>query len=441
MSSPVTLSGFNQIDFNQILNIVMQQERLPVTQLESQKKALEAQKSAFSTLASKLAALESAAEALRASSAFDGTTSSVSDPTKLSFSASATAPAGTYEIQVTQLARAQVTTSSAVTALDTVVARGGTLTVGSGAALTIPAEGMTLSQLASAINGDQSGNVNASVVRTAGGYSLMLTGKQTGAENAFTVTSALSGGDADVSFTQQRAATDAAATLNGVPITSASNTFTDVVAGGSFTALQEMANPVVVTITASNDSVKALVEKLTAAFKDVKKFLDDQMAASMRGETNNIARDPLVRGLRSAFAGIISGNYATGGQFTALPQVGFSFSRTGELEFNATQFLDSLKTDKSAVRELFGGNDGEGGVFGALASAVARYTDAGGLLPNAQERLTAQSRKISERIDTMEQRLEIRRLALQREYLAADQAMAQLNAQRNTLSSLSSSIF
>ena len=30
MGSPITLSGFNSIDFNQILEAVMQQERLPV---------------------------------------------------------------------------------------------------------------------------------------------------------------------------------------------------------------------------------------------------------------------------------------------------------------------------------------------------------------------------------------------------------------------------
>ena len=40
MGSPVTLSGFNNIDFGSVLNAIMQQERLPVTQLESQQNAL-----------------------------------------------------------------------------------------------------------------------------------------------------------------------------------------------------------------------------------------------------------------------------------------------------------------------------------------------------------------------------------------------------------------
>jgi len=62
MGSPITLSGFNSIDFNLILNTIMQQERQPVVALEAQKKSLDAQKSTFGSLASKLGALESAVE-------------------------------------------------------------------------------------------------------------------------------------------------------------------------------------------------------------------------------------------------------------------------------------------------------------------------------------------------------------------------------------------
>lgn len=436
MGSPITLSGFNAIDFNQILEAVMQQERLPVTQLESQKKVVDAQKSAFSTLATRLAALESAAEALRAAEAFDGTKGIVSDSTKLSLSASGTAPAGTYELKVNALARSQVSLSTPVASADVVVARSGSITVGSGASIDVPPEGLTLQQLATTINAADGGNVNASVVRTDGGYALMLTGRATGAANGFTVTSSLAGGDQSIAITQQRAATDASVELNGVNITSDTNTFSDVIAGASFTALQETSNPVIVTITASNDSIKSLVEKLSIAFKDVKGFLEDQQAASLRGEANNLGRDPLVRGLRSSLAGILNAGYANGGTYASLAQVGFSLSRSGDLEFDAAKFEEALTTDKASVKELFRGSDGTGGVFGALASAVARYTDAGGLVPNAQERLTNQSRKISDRISMMEARLELRRQTLQREYIAADQAIAQLNAQKSSLTSL-----
>jgi flagellar hook-associated protein 2 len=440
MGSPITLSGFNSIDFNQILTAVMLQERLPVTQLESEKKVLDAQKSAFSTLASKLASLESATEALRAAEALEGTIATVSDATRLEVSAEGHAPQGTYQVVVNQLARAQVTTGAGAASRETIVATGGSLVIGD---TTVSISGpTTLDQLASSINSTEGIDVTASVVRTSGGYELMLTGKATGAANTFALTNSLSGGAATLTFTDRQAARDAAVTINGVAVTSDSNTFTGVVAGASFTALREDANsPITVRITASSESVKALVDKFRVAFNDVVRFLDDQQAASRRGEANNIGRDPLVRGLRSSLASILTASYPASGAHTSLAQIGFAFSRTGTLEFDAATFTDALASGTTGIREMFRGTDGQGGVFGALVSAVSRYTEADGLVPDAQERLTSQSRKISDRIVTMEERLELRRQSLQREFIAADQAIAQLNAQRSQLGGLSSSLF
>ena len=86
MGSPVTLSGFNNIDFGSVLNALMQQERIPVTQLESQQTALKAQQTAFGTFATRLAALESAAEDLTRATAFQGRSASVSNTSALTAS-------------------------------------------------------------------------------------------------------------------------------------------------------------------------------------------------------------------------------------------------------------------------------------------------------------------------------------------------------------------
>jgi flagellar capping protein FliD len=68
------------------------------------------------------------------------------------------------------------------------------------------------------------------------------------------------------------------------------------------------------------------------------------------------------------------------------------------------------------------------------------YTDAGGFLPDAQSRLTDQLSRVGRQIDDMSARLAIRRAALQQEFTAADQAMAQLNSQKTSLSSFSNDL-
>lgn len=58
MGSPVTLSGFNNIDFNLILNSIMQQESLPLRLLEDRQAALKAQANNINQLAGRLSTLE-----------------------------------------------------------------------------------------------------------------------------------------------------------------------------------------------------------------------------------------------------------------------------------------------------------------------------------------------------------------------------------------------
>ena len=138
MGSPITLSGFNSIDFSVVLNAIMTQERVPVTLLERQQTSLTAQKSAFSTLASKLSSLQSAADGLTGQTAFVSTSATVSDPTRLTFSSGNTVAQGTYQITVNRLAQAQVSLSNGLVDKDTtVVASSGSISFGDGRTVTI----------------------------------------------------------------------------------------------------------------------------------------------------------------------------------------------------------------------------------------------------------------------------------------------------------------
>jgi flagellar hook-associated protein 2 len=433
MSSPITLSGFNSIDFNVVLTAIMQQERVPVVQLETQKRALEAQRSEFGTLASKLGALESAAEALAAAQALDATTATVSDSSRLAVTSTGAAPEGTYEVLVQQLARAQVSTSGTYADKDTtVVATGGRLVIG-GTTVTLSGNA-TLQQLANAINATADVPAVASVVKDVTGYRLMLTGRETGAANGFTIDNNLTGGNRP-RFTSVQASADARVTINGVTATSTSNTFQGVVPGLDFTALKaDASNTVVITITASTDSVQALVDKLVTAFNEIVSYLGEQTTSAARSDQESIGRDPMVRGLRRSLASVLGASY--GGALGALARVGLEFTRSGQLELDRDAFVSALQASKEDLRTLFRGSDGTGGAFGSLVATIARYTDAGGLVPGATSRLDAQVTSITKRIADMEERLAVKREALQKQFIAADQAIAQLNAQLGSLNQL-----
>ncbi len=440
MGSPITFSGFNNIDFTQILEALSAQERQPVRQLETQQAELQKQRTAFGTLATRLGAVESAARDLASATAFSATTVSVSNENVAKATGSGAAT-GSYSLVVNALARAQVTATNGTTpdSDTTIVASGGSLTIG-GVDVAIGGD-VTLQGLASAINETPDIGVTASVVRSGSAYQLVLTGRETGAAHTFAVSNGLSGG-AGVSFsaTNAQEAQDAAFTLNNVPVNSSSNSVEGAIPGTTITLQQESQTPVTVTITADLTSVDELVKKFTSSYNDLVAFLDQQTKAYGNKERDNIGGDPLVRQLRNTLSRVVGSETASGATFSSLANVGLTFSRSGQLEFRTADLQKALATDRQAVVSLFQGGAGFDGVFDKVRDAIGSYTSSGGLIPTAQTRLNDQLSKIGDRIAELERRLAIRKEALQKEFIATDLAIAQLNASMGQLGSLGSQV-
>jgi flagellar hook-associated protein 2 len=333
-------------------------------------------------------------------------------------------------------------TSSTHTDRDsTIVASAGTLTIG-GVAVTLTGD-VTLDGLADAINSTANIGVSAAVVQNGGNFQLALTGQQTGAANSFAIANGLTGGSG-VAFaaTNAQDASNAEGTVNGIAFSTSSNTIDGVVPQSTLELSKTAAptNPIVITITGDRSSVKELVNKVRLAYTEVVSFIDDQQLAAKEKNPASIGRDPLVRDLRSQLARVLNTERTIpGGVFTAISQVGLGFTRTGQLEFNEAQFDSALDRDAAGVQNLFRGSGGVTGAFSDLATTIATYTSAGGLLPTAQTRLTDQVSKIAQRISDYELRLATRREALQREFTAADLAIKQLNNSVGQLSSLGAS--
>ena len=438
MSSGITFSGFNNIDFGYILDAIMQQERQPVVALQTQQRALQSQQSAFSTLASKLTALESAMKPLGDRSQFGGRTGTSTDSAAVAVSATSAASVGAYDIVVSELARAQTTASDSAHADKdaTIIASGGTLVIGGVAvSVSVPA---TLQDLADAINANDDVPASAAVVSPApGSYQLVLTGKSTGIDSAFAIENNLSGG-AGVSFgANAQEAANAAFTVNSIAVQSATNTIDDVIPGASLTLLKkDPAATVTVSIAADKQAAVDQVKAFVAAFNDILTFAKEQGDAAAKGETGNIGRDALLRGLRNQLRSEINREYATGGTFSYLSQIGVGFDRAGTLTFDATRFAEATKNGNGEVMKLFAGTDGAEGAFERLQTLVTSYTEAGGLVPDARERLSTQLSSLASRITSMEQRLALRREALNKEFIATDQAMSALNSSAQALLSL-----
>jgi flagellar hook-associated protein 2 len=446
----VTLSGFNNIDFNAILEAVMVQERVPFTALGTKKAALQQQNTQLGALAGKLSSLQSAAERLSSPDSLNVLSATSSDTALVGVTTSSGSMAGVYDVVVNSRAKAQVTASTSTATENQVVTTGGTLSllVGNQPPVNIVAAGnMTLRQLAEAINDAEAG-VQASVVQvTPGNYRLVLTATETGTENAFTFTSTLGAGitfgGADGTYGQVGDgnavdAADAQVTVNNVQTTNSSNTLTDVVPGVTLTLNGENADKTVrVTVSRDPAALKEQVNDFVKVYNDLVGWVNSQRTAAIEGKTN-VAREAVVRGLHSDLRAAVLGEHGDG-TLTRLAAVGIGFDRTGLMKIDDSVFNDAVEADPAAVQELFAGaSDGTtDGAFDDLSDLVSSYADAGGLVKKAQTRIDDQVKLISNRMDVLDAQLTIRRSALQAEFIAADQAMQRLNSQVNSLSSLS----
>ena len=446
MSSPITFSGFNDIDFNIVLNGLMAQARQPLTLLQSRQKAIESQIKTFDSLTTQVSAVRSAADRLGDMTSVSTMAGTTTAPSAVSVSASSSAMAAHYDVVVTELARAQVTASTSVApdATSTVVASGGSLTIGG---VTVAIGGnATLQDLATAINSADGIGVNASVINTGAGYRLVMTSTMTGAANAFTVTNALTGGSGitfgdfdgngvtgDSPEDNAVAASDASILINNIAATSSSNTFTDVVPGVTLTVTQkDAAKTVGVDVAPDAEALASRVEDFVSAYNDLVKFFDAQRTAAGAGDESSIGREPLLRQLRNSLRTELLGPHGSG-VMTRLSEAGIEFTRNGTLELDSARFAEAVAEDGDAVRALLAGS---GGVFPAIEQILDGYSGSSGFISTVQNRLNTQMDAMDRQVESMQVRLAIQRESLQRQFTEADSMMSRLRSQSGSLASI-----
>ncbi len=454
MGSPVTLSGFNNIDFNLILTSIMRQESQPLEALQSRQASLQSRANSFGLLATRVATLQSAAAKLARATDLASFKATSSDASAVSVSATSSAIAGRYDVVVNELARAQVTASNTVApdADTTIVASGGSLSIG-GVTVTLTGA-VTLRQLADAINATSNPPARASVVQSGpSSYRLVLSAAATGVASAFTVTNSLTGGSG-IAFTDTDSdgvsgddaadnavqASNADLLVNNIQVTSSSNTIDSAIPGVTITAFKK--NPaatVVVDVATDSTALKDKVKSFIGSYNDLVKFATDQAAAAGRGDQASIGRDPLLSQIRNQLRGTLTSEYTTSGAFTALAQVGIEFTRQGTLELNEATF-SAVAANTTELARLFSGTTAMPGAFASLDTLLDTYAQSSGLLPGARKQLTDQASRLSDSIAKMQERLATRRAALQREFTAADAAISQLKNQSGSLASFGASL-
>ena len=415
---PITATGIGSgLDVESLVSQLILADVQPAeNRLNTKEAAYQAQLTAYGSVKGVLAQFQAAAASAGAAGQYTGKVASTSLYDTITATATSSAAIGDYSVDVTALAKAQSLASGAFSATTDTLGTGtltislGTVGYDSGASsvtgftqktdttsvsVIIDSSNNTLTGVRDALNAAGAG-LNASVVNDGSGYRLVIQSNTTGAENAIAISVADTGdsnstdnaGLSQLAFNesaahllQTGAGTDAAIKINGLDVTSTSNTVSDAVEGVSFTLKQVTTSPI--TISVSKDTAKATagVNGLITAFNQFNSELNSLTAYDATASRSSVLTgDATLRNLASNVRASLNAAVAnSGGLYSTLAELGITTNVTdGSLALDSTKFaaiLENDATDVAKVLAAFGtpSNANVAFVSGSSATEVGTY--------------------------------------------------------------------
>ena len=443
MATGITLSGFNGIDFNQILEAVMRYESLPLLAMKADQAKVQNKDSAFVSLAGIISALQTPVSSLANSTAFSTLKATSSDPATATVTTGSGATVGRYDVTITQLAKAQVTKSTNGYAASTdIVATGGTISFTIDGTTTediVITADTTLTDLADQIN-EQGSGVKASVVNDGTNYKLVLMSRETGKTNGFTINNNLTNsGGAAVAFAVGQSPTsgnaqnaqNALLKVNGIDIESAANTVEDAIAGVTMTLVKT--GTVSINVETDYSSIKDTLKTIVSEYNKLRQFYSQQAKGPLGG-------DPVLREVLNDIKTVLLSPNSNSGEYKYLAEIGLELTSSGDLKLDEAKLDAALTSNSDDIQKLFEGENGSDGVFDLLTATLKNLDGTAGMIKTARDSIQTTLDKFEDRIEQQQRLLEIRRQSLMKLYAAADQAISQLNQITSSLANLQRTI-
>jgi len=441
ISSPGIASG---LDVNGSISKLMELERIPLTKLATKETDLNAKLTAYGSIKGALSTLQTAAKSLANTTTLNGKSASVSDSTVLSAAASSTAAAGSYSLNVTQLAKFHTLRSNTAYAAATDTFNTGTLaiSVGGGTPVNVTIDGSnnTLDGIRQAIN-DANAGVTATIINDGTTNRLVLRSNTSGSVGNISVTvtddgsggtHALSGLDS-ASLVQTQAADDAMLTINGLAITRTSNTITDAIAGVTLNLTKgTLASPGVATLTVAADTgaTTTAINNFVSAYNTAVNLLKTDSAYDAANKKAAVLNgDSTVRTLQSQLSNLVQTSVSgIAGGISSLSDIGISVQANGTLAVDSTKLSAALADPNKDVSSLFTQTTtGNEGIAVRFNSALQDIVGFGGLIAGRTDGLTASLKDIATSRDTINYRLTKIEARYRAQFTALDTLVTQMN--------------
>jgi flagellar hook-associated protein 2 len=424
-----TLGAGSGIDVKALAQSLVDAEKTPRKErIDAKITKSEAKITGYSAVKYALSTLKTAFGKLNDASDFSSIKASNTQSSSFGVSASTTAEAGSYSIEVLQTALAQRTASSNFAARDTALNGGAAfklnLTVGGVVKGDINVTNATPAGMVSAINGAKLG-VTAQLINTGSGYNVVITG-ETGAAKNFNLTS--DDGKAiaplpktpvaGVSFvTPLQTATDARFKVNGLEVTRNSNTVNDVIDGVTLDLYTNTTGAARLDLNRDTAGIKENVKGLVTAYNEFEETL--KILGDSKSEVEEfggvLAGESLLQSVRTQVRGFITDTSSTPGTtIKAARDVGLSIDRLGKLTLDESKLDTALQNNFAEVSTMFSAGTNNqsiystapSGLAGGAINSIEKMLRSTGLIETQSKNANTQITKYKEELTVLEERME-----------------------------------
>ena len=429
------------IPINDLVSQLVAAEGAPVqNRLDRREALIQTELSAIGILKSALSEFQSKLSALADPESYTNRSASSSDTSVASFSVEQEAALGSYSLEVYNLATAQKLVAqngyADASEGDLVFTNeaGDTFTV------SIGEDDATLEGIAAAINSaiDNIG-VIATIINDNGEGRLVLTADDTGVDNRIVSITTTGTGDIenfvydyatavdgdDANWDQSVAAADASFSLEGQPMTSATNIITDVIPNATLTLKgeTEVNSPITLKVSSSASGVRSKIEAFVDAYNELSSLITQQTAYNQTtGQAGALQGDALTRSVQNQLRTFITGQGSSFGSVTALANLGITTQRDGTLSISSASLAKALDSSFDDVAGFF--SDENNGLATRLDEMLDSYINSTGTFSTRTSSLTDRLNDIDDQRNTLALRLE----KLETRYLAQFNAMDALVA-------------
>jgi flagellar hook-associated protein 2 len=455
----LSLSGIGSgLDIQGLVKQLVQAEgQAKNNALDRRESSYKAELSALGTLKSSLSSFKDAAAKLADSDDLLKVTASSGNEAMFTASASSSASAGEYSIEVLNLAKAQKLSSSGFSSSSDTVGTG-TLTIGSGDNsfdVVIDSNNNSLAGIRDAINTSaDNDSITATIINVDDGTGgtesrLVLTSKETGLENQISIQVAedsddgvLETGLSQLSYSydvngvgsggmsELVAAEDAQIRVDGMLATRSSNSISDVIPGVTLDLEAETTSAVNLSLNVDKEGTKETVQAFVDSYNklaDTYKRLTAYNADTEKG--GDLQGDFSAREIMGEVRSILRTNDPSS-SYGSLFSIGMEIDQYGKMSIDSTKFDEVLNSRPEALSSLLSSADG---IAGKLEDTLKQALDLGGIFDSRTKSLDQSIKKVDdERLD-LEDRLQTLEKRMLNQFIAMDTLVAQYNNTGNYL--------